>query len=389
MISRRFGLSVNRVFARTCAMLPPQLQRRRCKRSPALHPSPIFVLLAGTGVFAINPATASFGSFAPGAASARSYTQNNKGQYLSGGLTITLDIVEGAADVRDFDVPVDFTRAAVVEGLNASANETTAGVVLEALNAVKGLTGDIGTYITDYTYPTYLARFSTELLSATSVKVKITYRSYPLPVYEFDTCLNQMQTNMESDHQTPIMVYYTYPASNTLPDGSYFPFDVRLFGQTQPQNSQVPLPLFEPVVTIKFTVIAGSAPTLTIEGKSVPVSGSATNIVTALKMLEGHVANAPVSIGQLYGDARCWIFEKVAARSKDAGQTYEVVMTIHLRKNGWDSTATFSDIGTGLPPPDLVSSGQLANAQYQPPVLPDCVFPSWLFANLAFWSGSS
>ena len=371
------------------ASLPVYFRRGRVSRQRVFHLPPSAILNAETGVFEINPTTASFGSFAPATAAARSYVQNSKGQYLSGGLTITLDIVEGAADVRDFDVPVDFTRAAMVEGLNASANETTAGVVLEALNAVTGLTGDIGTYITDYTYPTYLARFTTELLSATSVKVKITYRSYPLPVYEFDTCLNQIQTNMCADMQTPIMVYYTYPASNTLPDGSYFPFDVRLFGQTQPQNSQVPLLLFEPVVTIKFTVIAGSAPSLTIEGNSVPVSGSATNIVTALKMLEGHVANAPASIGMLYGDARCWIFEKVAARSKDAGLTYEVVMTIHLRENGWDPTATFSDIGTGLPPPDLVSSGQLAHAQYQPPVLPDCVFPSWLFANLAFWSGSS
>ena len=366
--------------------IPLPFRRGRTRFAHIFHLPPSAILNAETGAFLINPTTASFGSYAPATAQARSFVQNTKGQYLSGGLTITLDVMEGAAEVQDFDVPFDFTRVAVVEGLNASATDTTAGLFQEALLAVAGLVGGLGAIVIDISYPTYLARFTPELLSATAVKVKITYRSYPLPQYEFDTCINQIQTNVTWKSKTPILVYYTYPDSHTLPDGSTFWFDERLLGTEQTQNALVPLPLYESIVTVKFTVTAGSAPSLTIEGKTVPVSGSATNIVTALKMLEGHVADAAASIGNLYGGARCWLFERVNARSRNAGITYEVVMSVHLRKIGWDPTATFIDKESGLPPPDANPNN--TDNQWQAPVIPDCVWPSWLFANLGTWSGS-
>ena len=123
------------------AELPPQFRFGRKSFRRSFHLPPSAILTAGTGAFVINPTTAGFGSFAPGSAQARSYITNSNGQYLISGLTVTLDTVEGAAEVRDFDVPVDFTRVAVVEGISVANGVNTAQVYQAILNIIVGLGG--------------------------------------------------------------------------------------------------------------------------------------------------------------------------------------------------------------------------------------------------------
>ena len=238
-----------------------------------------------------------------------------------------------------------------------------ASLIQTAINAVIAVVGDRQSACPNVPVPTFLQTFVPTILSANVVMVAIKYKGYPLPVYDFDSNMNQIPTNKDINGND-ITVQYTYPATQD------FQFDERLKGVTQTQGGLLGLPVPEPIFAVKWIVVSGST--------------SATLQMDALKATyEGKINNNAVSIiagGTSYPKHSVMI-EKVSGRTSDGGITYEATMVFHSKptppggtSGGWDPQATFINAGDGMPPPDLVQG--TGCKQFQ--ILPEVAFPTFI-----------
>jgi hypothetical protein len=238
-----------------------------------------------------------------------------------------------------------------------------ASLIQTAINAIIAVVGDRQSACPNVPVPTFLQAFVPTILSANVVMVAIKYKGYPLPVYDFDSNMNQVPTNLDSAGN-PITTQYTYPATQD------FQFDPRLLGATITQGGLLSLPVPEPIYAIKWIVVSGAT--------------SANLQMDALKATyEGKINNNAVSIfvgGTSYAKHSVLI-EKVSGRTSDGGISYEATMVFHVKptppggtSGGWDPQDTFINAGDGMPPPDLVAGTCYKQVQ----ILPDVTFPTFV-----------
>jgi hypothetical protein len=234
----------------------------------------------------------------------------------------------------------------------------TMGLTIAAEAAVIAVTGDRGTICPNVGVPTYLKTFQPELIGVDAAKVKIVYSGYPLPTYEFDGGLNNVETNMDVNSSLLTMTY-TYPIN--------YPYDYKLRGQTITQGGMINRPVSENLITVRWVITAGN-----ING----TPSNATQIMAWFKAFQDRVNNASYTIGYLTGAAHTWLVEKVSGISRDGGTTYEAAMTFHYKENTWDQLIWFKDPNTGMPPPDLISgTGYKMARAIAEAALPTFTFP--------------
>ena len=240
----------------------------------------------------------------------------------------------------------------------------TASLIQTAINAVIAVVGDRTSQCPNVPVPTFLQAFVPTILSADVVMVAIKYKGYPLPVFEFDSNMNQVPTNKDINGNN-ITVQYTYPATQD------FQFDPRLIGTTQTQGGLLSLPVPEPIYAIKWLVM------------STPTHTTATLYMDWLKATyEGKINNAPWAFitGGISYPKHSALIEKVSGRTSDGGLTYEATMVFHVKptppggtSGGWDPQATYINAGDGMPPPDVVA----ATGYNQFQILPEVTFPTF------------
>ena len=196
-----------------------------------------YTLEALPGVFLINdPATAT-GTFLTYSSGTRLTHRSADGSYFitlpaqgdnpATVVTVMLDIQEGAAAPHNILQGWTPTVVAVVQGLNPTHSASTTTLAKMALDAVIQVVGDRGSPCRDIDVPTYLEEFVPTLLSNEAVKVEIKYKGYPLPTYEIDGVLSQVESNLDVNGD-PITVQYTYPND--------YPYDLRKRGLTVTQG---------------------------------------------------------------------------------------------------------------------------------------------------------
>lgn len=330
---------------------------------------------AEVGEFEVNKETAGFGSFVSSVPTTRMYVTASDDRYVSSsGAYVTLDILEGATMARGISPDYAITRVAMVENLNENDAETdTSALAQEAIDAVIELTGDIGSQYPGITTPVYLEKFHPELKGAHEASVKIMYRSYPLPEYEFDSGLGQIDTNIDY-YGNAIQVSYTYPEDYLT--------DTRKAGKTFTQGGMVSMLIYECAITVHFTITAGYRPTFVIEGVVIPAGySSAAEILTYLELFAGCVNGAAYNVYGIAGAARQWLVERVSGRSRDGGRTYQASMTLRFKPQGFEQPVAFINPDDGKPPADLVDGAGF----YTPTVLRICTIPDFLFNNPNYW----
>ena len=339
------------------------------------------ILHAAVGGVGLNAPGLSFGTFINRGRDTQLFHQAADGTYFipAGAfgeyiMAVQVDIIEGSSASHHITQGWAITRVAVITGLNPAATDDTAKLYNDALAALIAVVGDRGSQCPNISVPTYLEEFIPELLSAESVKIRMVYKGYPLPTYEFDGSLSQVESNLDANGQV-ITTQYTYPDNYAL--------DPRKAGLTVTQGGMVSRPVPEPCFTIRFIVTDGTIPPLTIGTPPNPGSmilvysgtRTATEIMTYLGMYEGTVNNAYYQIGLINGAPHQWMITKVRGTSRDAGNTYEAAITFQFRAATWDQQTTFINPDDGKPPPDLV-----ANVGYKlTRVPPETSFPIFTF----------
>jgi hypothetical protein len=262
---------------------------------------------------------------------------------------VNIDAIEGSAASHHLIQGWAITRVAVVTGLTVAAD--TAALFKAALDAVIAVTGDRGSACPSISVPTYLEQFIPELIDATSVRVRIVYKGYPLVVWEYDGGLNQVESNLDINGSV-VSVSYAYPSNYAL--------DPRKAGLTITQGGMVRRSMPEPVITVRILIVPA-----TIGG----VARDASYCMAYYKAgFEGKVNSAAVTLGYLYGDVHCWLCEKVHGITRDGGGSYEASFTFHLRYQTWDEPVVFTNPDDGKPPADLVSGTGYKLVRTQPEV---------------------
>ena len=335
-----------------------------------------FTMAAGVGSFELNRESAGFGSFVSSVPLTTLLVQRTDDRYVgASGSFITLDTLEGAAFDRSINPQFMVTRGAMIENLNPNDDMDTGLIFRTALNDLTDITGDIGVSYPGFALPTYIEKFTPELCDQHTVKMKILYRSYPVPEFDFDTSLGQIDTNVEDDG-TPIQVSYTYPDDYKL--------DSRKAGLTINQGGVVSMPISETLITVSFTITSGYLPTLTVGGVPVFAPGvlSASTILTNLELLAGRVNDATYFVGNIGGAARTWMVERVKGKSRDGGRTFQTSISLRFKPQGIETQVTYINSDSGHPPADLVAG----TGYYKPEVLGTCEIPDWLFSNPNFWT---
>jgi hypothetical protein len=285
---------------------------------------------------------------------------------------IVLDIVEGASSSHDLMQGWTITRVCIVTGVNPIGALSDPQLKAAAESVVISVIGDRGSACTTITAPTFLQRFDEEIIGSDCVKVRVTYKGYPIPVYEFDSSLNMVESNLDASGN-PVTVQYTYPTK--------YPLDKKLQGITVTQGGVFRRPTAEALFIVRFIIAPG------IQIPASPSGTLAMQQMTWLKLTyEGRVNNATYTVGLLSGAPRCWLIEKVSGVSRDGMLTYEASMTLHYKPvpptpsatpamdplpddgsggalpggwggqtpGGWDSPTTFIDPNTGMPPRDVL-----------------------------------
>ncbi len=341
-------------------------------------PPVTLTLSAGSGSFVISEAPSTVGTFLTPTTGTKMSHQSMSGSYyvsLDTGtgssmvVSVTIDVEEGAAASHATVQGWSLTMVAVVEGLNPSHTASTPTLFRAALDAVIEIVGDRGSPCPDIDVPTYLEEFVPELLSADAVKVKITYKGYPLPTYEFDGCLTQVESNLDI-HGNPILTQYTYPVD--------YPWDPRKAGFTVTQGGLVSKDVNETTLTVKFLIVPGVVsfygvmdlpPGVFLRPGAVL---SATDLMSLITYhYSGSINNAPYQLGVLLGDVHQWKVTRVSGVSNDGGQTYNASMTFQFRLATWDPLVVFVNPDDGKPPADLVAG----TGYYQPQTQRAVTFP--------------
>ncbi len=308
-------------------------------------------LIAAAGAFILNPPQPTYGvvlsRFRPvqllykGAAGGYFVTIN--GSHVS----VFIDNIEGTAAQHHVSQGWSITSTATVSGLNSGKNDSTGTLFQDACAAVIAIVGDRGSQCPGVDVPTYLEEFIPEILSGDVCKIRIVYKGYPLPTYEFDGALCQVETNLDASGAA-ITTQYHYPDDYIL--------DPNKAGKTITQGGLVSRPTSEPSFTAHFIVIAGSLGFQTINGVTTAFPGvyTATDVMTWLSNFEGCVNDSIYTIGLIVGQPREWMVTKVRGISKDGGNSYEASMTLQIRRGTWDQLVTFINPDDGKPPADLV-----------------------------------
>lgn len=308
------------------------------------------VLHAAIGLIGLNTPGSTFGTIFSRGRDTQLYHQSADGDYyIASGETIMavqVDILEGSSASHHITQGWAITRVAVITGLNADASADTAKLYNDALTALIAVVGDRGSQCPSISVPTYLEEFIPELLSPESVKIRIVYKGYPLPTYEFNAGLSQVESNVDAQGH-PITVAYTYPDDYAL--------DPRKAGLTITQGGMVSRPVSEPAFTIRFLVTSGTIPTQVINGVffNFPGVRTATEIMTYLAAYEGTVNSNYYQIGLISGAPHQWMVTSVRGVSRDGGDSYEASMTFQFRAATWDQLVTYINPDDGKPPPDL------------------------------------
>ncbi len=270
---------------------------------------------------------------------------------------VTLDTLEGTSGSHDLSRGWEWTQVAIVEDLEP---DTTSNLLQAAERAVVQQVGGRGSQCRDLAIPNYLASFNVDLPSATSAKVRIVYRGYPIAVFEFGGGLNQRETNLKLDG-SPVVLQYTYPSDYDL-DGT----PSQRAGKTQKQSGLFPVGMSEPVITVRFTIAAGGG------------QNSSTLMGQYKTGYEGYVNKSTYTLGGITGQPHEWLIEQVTGTTADGGLSYQAAVTFHLRRKaanfpgGWDTRATFVNPDTGVPPTDLVeNTGMMSFPSY-----PELDFPT-------------
>ena len=284
-------------------------------------------------------------------------------------VTISLDNLEGSAASHHVTQGWAMTQSAVIEGLNPGNTWDTPTIYNIALNALISIVGDRGSPCPSLPVPTYLEQFIPDLISSNAVKIRIVYKGYPLPTYEFDGASNQVETNLNANGNQ-MYTQYTYPSD-------YHPDPRRVAGTTSVQGGLVSIHVTEPIFTVRFIVTAGTVGPQTIDGETTYYGGelSATEIMTWLAAFENCTNANTYTIGLLVGTWHQWKITNVRGSSKDGGQSYEASVTFQFRWNTWDEQVTFINPDTGKPPPDLIAGV----GYYQPQALFDAIFPDFVY----------
>lgn len=269
---------------------------------------------------------------------------------LSNGVSVYLDLLEGAAGSHHIVAGWGITRVATITGLKPVwvGQQDTGQLLQQALTELVKITGERGSPCPSIGVPTYLEQFIPEVVTPEVVKIRIVYKGYPAAQIEFDTCLTQVETNVDKDGNL-ISVQYKYPSNYVL--------DPRKAGKTIPQGGFVTRPKGEPKYSVRFMATSGLAS------------------VTALCAMEGYVNKSAWPVGTIPGAARTWLCSSVRAVSKDGGFSYEICMTFQYREEGWDPLVVFINPDDGKPPPDLV----IGTGSKNPKVAKETTFPTFEF----------
>ena len=275
--------------------------------------------------------------------------------------TVTVDLV-GAVSSHSLMGGWDVTRGAVVENLNVNGGLGTADIVQLAeaalistlINMGEG-SGDRGSQWRAFGVPVILKSFDHEVISANAVRSKIHYKGLPVVVLEVDSCLGQIQTNLDMDGH-PITVAYQYPAD--------YPGDHKwVTGAPIVQGGLVSLDVPERIISLRATLV---------DQVSGGVMTTALSQLNTLSALIGKLNDASFTILEFTGLARTWRVDKARGTSDDGGRTYKFDIVFHYREATWDDPVTFINPDTGKPPPDLVDGV----GYKKPAVRKQATFPS-------------
>jgi hypothetical protein len=202
----------------------------------------------------------------------------------------------------------------------------------QALDDIIDLVGDRGSACDEIDVPNYLEEFIPEIISPEVVRVRMVYRGYPLPTYEFDSNLVQKETNLDINGNH-IFVMYIYPTD--------YRQDVTKAGTLGAQGCLVSHPVLEAAVTVRFTLLGTE-------------SDSATELMAALTLLAGTVNESEITIGNITGAPRTWKLAKVQGTSQDGMVSYQALVSFQYRAATWDELVTFINPDDGKPPRDLI-----------------------------------
>ena len=271
-------------------------------------------------------------------------------------MPIQIDITDGAVGSHHITQGWTITRVAIVWDIPTCPD--TATLLKTAENTVIFYTGDRGTPCPNIDVPTFLDHFEHKIISANVVEVRIIYKGHPKPVYEFDTCLNQVESNLDIDSKA-VELSYTYPSDYTLD-----PFKA---GKTLPGTGKYSRQVSETSATVHVLVTAHDGQT-------------ATQNMSDLMDYNNTMNDATYHIGNLVGDAHFWKCTRVRGVSHDGGLSYEASMTFQLRESpdGWDEEFLFINPDDGLPPPDVMDQ---SDAHSLRSVLYEASFPTFAFEN--------
>lgn len=273
---------------------------------------------------------------------------------------VHVDLVAGASASKHVINNWGITRLAIVTGIESpSGDQDTGQIFQQAIDAVIAVVGDIGDPCPGIDDPTYLEQFIPETVTERDVRIRIIYRGYPPPQFEFGSSLSQIESNLDVDGN-PITVQYTYPSS-------YLPDPNHRAGKTVTQGGMMSKPLPEPTFTVRWLVVAGNLGV---------VYHTADYLMSYYMSFEGKLNDSSFTIGYIVGAAHTWLIAAVKGTSRDGGVSYEASMTFQYRARTWDDQVTFINPDDGKPPPDLVAGTGYKDVQ----MLIDDDFPTFPFS---------
>ena len=342
------------------------------------------VLDAGGTAFTVN-ATPNFvfGSLGPvwRQPGAQLEWRNDEGAYLVTlgdpyVVSVVLGTVEGANGEHEIMRGHDIHREAVVTGLAGGNLSSDVAILQAAEAAVIAVTGDRGSYCPDVDVPTYLVSFRKKLVGNDCARVEIHYRGYPLPTYEFDGALEQVESNLDR-LGNPVLLSYTYPTDYILDKPTKDAKSPKA-GLSFPQSGKVRRQVNEPSFTIHWLVVAGGVPSQIINGVITNFEGTrtATEVMTWFENYNGKVNDATYTIGLITGARRTWMCKRCRGSSKDGGNSYEASMTLQYRKATWDDVVPFINSDDGQTPTDVVAGTSTKQPEMADEAnLPTIVYP--------------
>ena len=296
----------------------------------------------------------------------------------SGGipLTITLNTMEGMSATHDIHRGWDITQVAVVQGFNPSANLDTGAFYQAACDALQQITGQRGTQCRSIRVPTYLESFAPEgPINPNAVKTRIHWKGYPMPTYELDSGLSQIESNKDANGNS-ITVGYQYPANYKGTDGNPSPLAGHNAGgddnKTPGQGGLFSVPVPDRSFRVSFTIL-GDINAVSYWSmyvgmvNSVPYNvgviglAAAPTSSTTLSVPGGGTMDFTSSIPGPFVSAAApvphqWLCTRFHAVSHDGGRSFEAEIVFGQRDRGWDVEVNFIDPQTGKPPPDVATA---------------------------------